>query len=746
MKILGRLHRDRRRPIWSLPIFALLGLLLLSLLAAGAVEKVHARKERLAEAARDATGLGLLVDQHVSRVFEGIGDALERVADRVDGQNWNDVERSRALWQFTVKLTGELPLLHSLELYDPEGNLRLSSGQFPTPQYGMIQFDAARFRARLANATGPLVVGGPVKSQYDERWFVSVGLASMDERGAVRGFVVGSIEPSAIRDFFRWAPIGRHGAIELVQDDGTTVVSTEPDEQLIGQRSAGAGLLAKLRQGSGGIALRGDVLGDGVERIVAARHMDRLPFTVLVELTQADVLHAWLRRFVLEFVIVIAVTLGFGMLLTLLYRRIDGEHRATIAARLAEQRLNDAIESIAEGFALWDAQDRLVICNSRYRELHAKVRIPLETGLAFADLLKASVAAGLYRIESAAEEWIRQRIEWHRQPAYTFEQQHADGRWFLVNARRTSEGGIVGVRTDITALKQKEAELESLVLELEAARARTEAQAAELARLAEGYAEAHRQAAQANASKTMFLASMSHELRTPLNAIMGFSELMMRETFGPLGSRKYKEYAADVHRSGQHLLELINDVLDLSKIEAGKLAVRLGHQNLQELVDECVRLVSDRARGKGISLSVELPRDLPLARADRRATKQILLNLLTNAVKFTGAGGSIWVTGETHDRTVTIAIKDTGIGIARRDLERMFKPFERARNAERVEGSGLGLAIARRLAEGIGGALRLESRVGEGTVVWLDLPVADEGAAVAEPREARRKAQGASAS
>ena len=731
MKMLGRLYRDRRRPFWSLPIFALLGLLLLSLLAAGAMEKLHARDERLMQAEVNATALGLLVDQHVSGIFDGVGDALERVADRVDGSDWSRVERSRALWHFTVKLIRELPLLHTLELYDLDGKLRLSSGQFPAPQEGMIPIDLARFRDHLASGAGPLVVGGPVKTQRDGRWLLSVVVALMDGRGAVRGFVVGWIEPRTIGDFIRWAPIDPHGVIELLYDDGSILASSGPDETMVGRHSADAGLLAKLRPGGGGIALRGNLRGDGVKRIVAARHIDRLPFAVLVELTQADVLRDWLRRFVLEFVIAIAVIVGFGMLLMLLYRRIEGEQRATNAARLAEQRLADAIESADEAFALWDARDRLVVCNSRYRDLHAKSGLSVDPGLPFADLITASVAAGLYRIDRAPQDWIRERLERHRWPVDTFEQQLADGRWLLVSERSTSEGGVVGVRTDITALKQKETELESLVRKLDAARARTESQAAELARLAEGYAEAHRRAAQASASKTMFLASMSHELRTPLNAIIGFSELMMRETFGPLGNRRYAEYVADVYRSGQHLLDLINDVLDLSKIEAGKLTVRLGRQNLVELVDESVRLVSDRARGKGIALSVELPHDLPPARADRRATKQILLNLLSNAVKFTGTGGSVSVTGGAHNGTVTIAIRDTGIGIAPRELERLFKPFERARNAERLEGSGLGLAIARGLAEGIGGALRLESRVGEGTVVWLDLPVAGKGGPLA---------------
>lgn len=721
-----------RKANWSLPILTLLGLLLLSLLAAGAAENLWARRERLVQAEHEATALALLVDQHVSRAFEGIDDALERVADKLDGESWDEIERSRPLWMFTVKLVKDLPLLHSLELYDRAGRLRLSNGQFPTPEQGLVRFDEAKFRARLGASPDPLLVAGPVKSQTSERWFMSVGHTIGDERGELRGFVVGSVEPRALRDFFRWAPIGEHGAIELLYEDGTIVVSTERDERLVGRRSTAAALLAGVGQGIGGTVVHGDVLGDGVPRVIAVHPMGRLPFRVIVELTRADVLADWLRRFIWDAAIGIFVTVCFAVVSFLLYRRIAGEHRATMAARLAQQRLHDAVESIGAGFALWDAEDRLVACNSRYRELFGKSGLRIEPGLSFERLVRASCEVGIFRIPQPVEEWIPKRLARHRDRDGVFEQQLSDGRWQLVSERGTSEHGVVGVRTDITALKDKERELERLVHELEESHARTEAQAAELARLAEGYAEAHRQAAEASAGKTLFLASMSHELRTPLNAIIGFSELMMSETFGPLGDAKYKEYAADVHRSGQHLLELINDVVDLSKIEVGKLDLVPERQNLAELMEECRRLVSARAKAKGIKLAVKLPRKLPAVRADRRAAKQILLNLLSNAVKFTEEGGAVSVSGEAKTATVSIAVRDNGIGIAPRDLERLFKPFERAENARRLEGSGLGLAIARSLAEHSGGSLRLESKVGEGTVAWLDLPVDDNTAQAAD--------------
>jgi signal transduction histidine kinase len=714
----------RRRTSWSVPILALLGLLLLSLLAEGIAGRLRTRAERLDQAAHDATSLALLIDQHVSRLFDDIDDRLARIADRVDGKSWDQVEHSPEVRAFALRLTRPIPLLHAIALYDAAGHLRFSTERRPVAP-GTVKFDLPNFLARMAHMPGSLVIGPPVRDPQGGPPLVSVGRVIIGAGGMPRGFVVGIAEPSAWRDFFRWAPIGAHGAIELLHRDGSIVVSTVPDDRLIGQRSVAAGLLPRALESPEGEVRRGDLFGDGIARVMAVHPMAQVPFVVVVELRQEDILKNWLRRFVWDSGIGAVVMIGFVIVSVLLHRRITGEQRATVAARLAEQRFNDALESTAEAFALWDADDRLVVCNSRYRELHAKARISIVPGVSAEAVIAASTAAGIYKIEGDPDAWLARRMERHNNPRGTFEQQHADGRWLLVSERRTSEGGTVGIRTDITALKGKERELEK-------ARAHSEAQAAELSRLAEGYAAALREAAQANETKTLFLASMSHELRTPLNAIIGFSELMTRETFGPLGNAKYREYAADVNRSGQHLLELISDVLDLAKIEAGKMELLPEPQDIAELIDESMRLLSDRAAGKGVALSVELPPDLPFVHADRRAAKQILLNLFSNAVKYTNKGGSVCVTAELSACKVTIAVRDTGIGIAARDLERLFKPFERARNARRLEGTGLGLAIAQSLALRSGGDLWLESVVGEGTVAWLELPTVNEHEPVAD--------------
>ena len=233
------------------------------------------------------------------------------------------------------------------------------------------------------------------------------------------------------------------------------------------------------------------------------------------------------------------------------------------------------------------------------------------------------------------------------------------------------------------------------------------------------------EADRANQAKSEFLANMSHELRTPLNAIIGFSDIMTRQLLGPLGNDKYQLYAEDVGNSGKHLLQIINDVLDMAKIEAGRTELALGRCDVHEIVAACLRMVRDRAEAGNVALLGACPDDLPAVMADERALKQVLLNLLSNAVKFTGAGGSITIDAGLSDAGLRISVRDTGIGIAEADRERVFEPFGQVDSslARSFEGTGLGLPIARALMTMHGGSLELESTVGTGTTVTMTMPL-----------------------
>ncbi len=390
----------------------------------------------------------------------------------------------------------------------------------------------------------------------------------------------------------------------------------------------------------------------------------------------------------------------------------------------ADLRLRDAIETIPEAFVLWDADNRLVLCNSNFQELH---RLPDEA-VAAGTAYETVVAAGkkpIIRTTSVNDDG-------QPQGARTFEAQLNDGRWMHISERRTKDGGYVSVGTDITKIKQHEQKLVegekrriATINDLRYSQQALELQTGELADLAEKYAEEKTRAEDANQAKSKFLANMSHELRTPLNAIIGFSEIMESGMFGPLGAEKYTEYSRDIRESGEYLLDVINDILDMSKIEAGSVHFSPENLELDHILADSLRVVGGRANEKRLTLNSRIDLGITL-KADRRALKQIALNLLSNAVKFTPDGGEITVRGRSRGGMVTIAIEDSGIGIPKDALHKLGRPFEQVESqlTKRHQGSGLGLAIAKSLAELHGGAMRIRSALGAGTTVVVRLPLA----------------------
>jgi len=391
----------------------------------------------------------------------------------------------------------------------------------------------------------------------------------------------------------------------------------------------------------------------------------------------------------------------------------------------AELRLKDAIENISEAFVLWDADNRLVMCNSKYQQFHnlpASVCIPHTS---YDDVARA-----------AKEPVVRQRVPVEggsESEGKTFEVQLGDGRWLQINERRTKDGGFVSVGTDITALKRheerlldSERELMNTVRDLQKSRMTLEQQSQRLADLAEKYSREKTRAEAANRSKSEFLANMSHELRTPLNAIIGFSEVMEQEFFGPIGTHKYIDYARDIHRSGQYLLDVISDILDMSKIEAGRVQIEIEPCKALSIVEDTLRIVGPKAQEGGVHVDVDVDAELD-AVVDKRAMKQVLINLIANAIKFTPEGGTVGISATRADGELTIAISDTGIGIPPEHIDKLGRPFEQVENqfTKTKNGSGLGLAISRSLVELHGGSLTIGSAPHRGTTVTLVIPQAE---------------------
>ena len=404
---------------------------------------------------------------------------------------------------------------------------------------------------------------------------------------------------------------------------------------------------------------------------------------------------------------------------------VDITEQRTLAQRseAADLRLRTAIESISESFVLWDASQNLVMCNSKYQN---------DNGLSDADVVPGTSRSVIEkRMRPLQQE--RRLVNSSGASGATYERQLADGRWLQVNELRTRDGGMVSVGADITQLKlhqdrlvESERRQMGTIHDLSLARKAEGERTAELVELNRKYMKETERAEAANRAKSEFLANMSHELRTPLNAIIGFSEMMQQAYFGPLGSEKYEEYVRDIHSSGSYLLGVINDILDMSKIEAGQFSIEREGINLHPLISETVRVVALQAAEKSITLETHISDQMVLF-ADRRAIKQIVINLLSNAVKFTGQGGHITLRARKVAGAIMLSIEDTGCGIPKDALNKLGRPFEQVQNqfSKNHTGSGLGLAISRSLAELHGGALKIRSTEGVGTIVSVRIPVRD---------------------
>ncbi len=340
--------------------------------------------------------------------------------------------------------------------------------------------------------------------------------------------------------------------------------------------------------------------------------------------------------------------------------------------------------------------------DGRMGRAHGGLRPDLVDRLSARGLVGAADPAGQAEIETALAAAAH-----GGRGAVRFRLAGPEAIWLGLDIASADHGWLIGVLHDVTADQAREAELED-------ARAGAES---------------------LNIGKSRFLANMSHELRTPLNAIMGFSDIMRERIFGPLPV-KYAEYAELIHDAGAHLLDLINDVLDMSKIEASKYELALEHLDTREPVSAALRLMRLQADDAGVQLRGLLPSEPLEGEADRRALKQIVLNLVSNALKFTPRGGLVTVSLQSLAGALELSVADTGLGIADGDLERLGRPYEQAGDAgQQSKGTGLGLSLVRAFAELHGGEMSIESRLGEGTAVTVRLPVLTEPEAVlaAEP-------------
>ncbi|HEY2834941.1 MAG TPA: ATP-binding protein [Rhizomicrobium sp.] len=347
----------------------------------------------------------------------------------------------------------------------------------------------------------------------------------------------------------------------------------------------------------------------------------------------------------------------------------------------AESRLSDALETSREGVILMGSDGAIVLANRQLRDFFPAIASRLVTGTAFPDALRL------------IQQQLRSPEEALVNASGQTELELADGRWVRMTANATSEGGSIIFFSDFTAIKEREENLRKAKQEAEAA----------------------------NAAKTRFLANMSHELRTPLNAIIGFSEIINGQLFGEVGNERYLEYSSDILRSGRHLLEVINSVLDLSRSETGKMILNIKDVDMRDILKDCATMVREQVAEAGLDFAVRgIESDLP-TRGDPAKLRQVFLNLLSNAIKFTPRGGVIWMEAKKTALGLAVTVGDSGIGMSRADLDVAMEPFGQVDNRleRRYEGTGLGLPLTKAFVELHGGRLHFESARGAGTRVTV---------------------------
>ncbi|MFT6557160.1 sensor histidine kinase [Sneathiella sp.] len=358
------------------------------------------------------------------------------------------------------------------------------------------------------------------------------------------------------------------------------------------------------------------------------------------------------------------------------------------------EQLAEAIRSLSEAVAIFDSRDHAVVWNDAYRQhLSVDAQKILSPGRSFFELVRADAYSGeLPDAIGREEDYIRQRMRKHNRPTEAFEVERSNG-WHLYREARTPDGGRVTLAANLSSQKAKEEELQAALEKL----------------------------IDANEAKNSFLSNMSHELRTPLNAINGFSEMMVKGILGPINVQ-YRDYAGHIHRSGHHLLRLVTDMLDVVRIETGKLQISPEQVNIAQVLEDCFQMEMEKFNANNIVFDTDISQEIPPLFVDPIRVQQIVLNLLDNAIKFTDAGGRISASVRAaSDGSVSISITDTGIGMAQKDIQIALQKFGQIRQSHLMahDGLGLGLSIAKVLMELQGGELQLDSQLGEGTEVTL---------------------------
>jgi PAS domain S-box-containing protein len=688
-------HRPANRRVYVIGCFCIAIALLAAALSVGML-----RRDRLNEEMRNANDLAIVLAAQAGRSFQAVDLVVQEARAMVLASGTSDPQQFRQrmateeVHHFLVEHLHSLPQANSLALLDDTGRIVNFSHTWPVP---VIEAGDRDFFAYLRDHDDPgAVIGKPVVNRYTKAWVIMIARRIDGPNGQFLGVAVGVVEARYFEDFYQAVRTDDSASASLFRHDGVLLSRYPHFEEAVGQNLPHESQwYATLAHGGGAYRTTGHLTD--TRRIVAVQPVPDYPLAVTVGIDEAVALAPWRRQSLLVAAGALGAVVGFAILFRALAVQFHRVEQRSDELAQSEARFRDYALTSSDWF--WETDE-----NHRFTYMSEGIR-------AFGQ--EPASRIGRSRIELAtdtdadAEKWrehlaLLDRHEAFRNFVYTMQIGDEPAKTVSVSGSPILDTGgrflgYRGTARDITPQVQAERSL----------------------RDAKEAAEA------ANVAKSQFLANMSHELRTPLNAIIGFSEALGLGMAGELRPRQ-AEYAGLIHQSGEHLHAVINDILDLAKVDAGKLDLHEEEGiDPRGIVDACVTLMKSHAIAGSLALSTEIEVALPPLRADPMRLKQILLNLLSNAIKFTATGGSIAVTVRRNPAgDIVFAVRDTGPGMTLAEIRTALEPFGQvdASYSRRHEGTGLGLPLASHLAELHGGWLTVESDKGSGTTVSVTLP------------------------
>jgi PAS domain S-box-containing protein len=684
---LSALFRAVRPGVGLLGIAATL-VLLIAAATGGALW--HFRDKAVAEAERQTRNLDGVLAEQTARSVEHVDFILSSMVERIESERAAGGSADDGMMPRMRELLSATPQIRTMMITDSAGHMTQSTT-------GRLTYvgDRPHFIAQREGTPIEPYISAPFVTRLDKKLAISVSRRITGADGAFGGIVATSLDPAYFNDIYRHIDLGRGSAIGLFRDDGICLINF-PGDADNGHVPFAHTASAPFLSGTSGVYRDRDTT-TGAERIIAFHRVGNLPLLSVVSVTVDAVLADWRRevRLFSSGAVVVAVTLC--LLIYLLGKELKRRDALTEALRANEERFRNFAEASSDWFWEQDADLRFTYLSNA---------VFTKSGLAPADHIGKTRQEVVHR-GVTAEQWRQHQADLDaRRPFrdFRFQRVDLDGsvRYISIGGTPVFDGdgrfrGYAGNARDITPQILAEKALHEAKAEAEAA-ART---------------------------KGEFLAVISHELRTPLNAIIGFSDLICRQILGPIGNAKYQEYAGDILDAGRHLLGLINNILDMSKIEARKMELTEEPVDLGAIADSCMKIVERQAADGRIALTSRIPLNLPQVRADEMRLKQILLNLLSNAVKFTPAHGRVTLSAHLDaSGALVIEVSDTGIGMNEDEISVALQPFRQIESAvaRKHEGTGLGLPLVKAFTELHGGTLAFTSRRGAGTTARIVLP------------------------